>query len=152
MASARAADQRCVTFRVGGAFLNASYNGEITTSATALDSERFLPVSESDVTVLREMLTNDWVIRSSGDLVKASEVSLGLWYSFRFGELSFDLRFQGPFDRSAWPFRLTLLRDGWRIERICLYRPLIYFTAYGPSSGVGPALPRHPFPGRTGPV
>ncbi len=41
-----------------------------------------------------------------------------------------DLRHQMPFDLASWPHRLTLLRDGWRIEQICQYRPLVYYSVF----------------------
>jgi hypothetical protein len=55
---------------------------------------------------------------------------LGQPFHLLVGELEADLRFQLPFDRATWPDRLTLLRDGWRIDQICLYRPLIYYSVF----------------------
>lgn len=126
----RAVDQRCVTLSWRGQFLSAFADGRIVTSADCGDWEGFLPVSEAELDILRHILANDWVIRSSGALVRAGDVALGNWYTLRIGELKLDLRYQLPFDAADWPFRLTVLREGWRIEQLCLYRPLIYFAAY----------------------
>jgi hypothetical protein len=47
------------------------------------------------------------------------------------GSLAIDLRWNLPFDRSEWPHRLPVLRDGWRIDQIYRYRPVIYYAAFG---------------------
>ena len=54
----------------------------------------------------------------------------GELFHLHIGDLAADLRFQMPFDLTSWPDRLTLLRDGWRIDQSCLYRPLIYYAAF----------------------
>lgn len=87
--------------------------------------------------MLRQVLRNDWIIRSSGALVRSAEVSLRLWYTLQLGKLQFDLRDQLPFDTADWPFRVTVLRDGWRIEQLCLFRPLIYSAAYSDPAVIG---------------
>ena len=55
----------------------------------------------------------------------------GKLFHLHVGDLAVDLRYQMPFDLANWPNRLTLLRDGWRIDQICRYRPLIYYAAFG---------------------
>jgi len=126
----RAKDQRCVTLTWQGQFLSAFTDGRIVTGADLGDWEGFLPISATELEMLRQILTNDWIIRSSGALVRAGSVALEHWYTLRLGDLKLDLRDQLPFDAAHWPFRLTVLQDGWRIEQLCLYRPLIYFTAF----------------------
>jgi len=133
----RANDQRCVTLSWRGQLLSALADGRIVTAQNLRDWEGFLPISEAELEMLRQILANDWVIRSSGALVRAGDVSLRHWYTLQIGELTLDLRYQLPFDAADWPFRLTVLKDGWRIEQLCLYRPLIYFTAYRDPAVIG---------------
>jgi hypothetical protein len=54
----------------------------------------------------------------------------------RIGSLALDLRWNVPLDLSEFPHRLTVLRDGWRIDRIARYRPLVFYTAFGDSGAV----------------
>ena len=70
-----------------------------------------------------------WLVRSSGELVERP--TLGALFHLHVGDLAVDLRYQLPFDLANWPNRLTLLRDGWRIEQICRYQPLVYYSAFG---------------------
>jgi hypothetical protein len=126
----RAKDQRCVTLTWRGQRLAAFADGRIVAGADLDDWEGFLPISADELDMLREILANDWIIRSSGALVRAADVSLAHWYWLRIGGLTLDLRYQLPFETAAWPFRLTVLLEGWRIEQLCLYRPLVYFTAF----------------------
>jgi len=42
-----------------------------------------------------------------------------------------NLRWVLPFDLSAFPFRLGLLPNGWRIDRINCYRLLVYYVVCG---------------------
>jgi hypothetical protein len=126
----RAKDQRCVTLTWQGHLLAAFADGRIVTGADLPDWEGFLPISSAELEMLRQILANDWIIRSSGALVPSNGVALAHWYTLRLGDLKFDLRDQLPFDAAHWPFRLTVLQDGWRIEQLCLYRPLVYFTVF----------------------
>jgi hypothetical protein len=126
----RARDQRCVTLTWQGQPLSAFADGRIVTGAGLPDWEGFLPISATELEMLRQILANDWIIRSSGALVRSNGVALEHWYTLRLGTLKLDLRDQLPFDPAQWPFRLTVLQDGWRIEQLCLYRPLVYFTVF----------------------
>ena len=91
--------------------------------------QTFLPLSPADLDALRAILTSSWLTRSSGVLTE--HPTTGQLFHLHVGDLSADLRFQLPFDLASWPDRLTLLRDGWRIDQICQYRPLIYYAAFG---------------------
>lgn len=126
----RARDQRCITLTWQGQLLSAFADGRIVTGADLPDWEGFLPISPAELDLLRQILANDWIIRSSGALVRSDAVALQHWYTLRIGDLKLDLRDQLPFDAVHWPFRLTVLQDGWRIEQLCLYRPLVYFTVF----------------------
>jgi hypothetical protein len=126
-----AGDQRTITLQHDEAFLSAEPNGDQVTlvKAAAGGWQTFLPMSQIDLDVLRTIMTSAWLTRSSGAL--AERPATGALFHLHVGDLSVDLRFQLPFDLANWPDRLTLLRDGWRIDQICQYRPLIYYSAFG---------------------
>ena len=127
---AHAHNPRSVSLTWRGRRLCALDDGRVADDVSAPDWEGFLPISDTELAMLRTMLANDWVVRSSGELVRAADVAMGAWYTLRIGPLELDLRYQLPFDDAQFPFRLTVLKEGWRIEQFCLYRPLIYFTAF----------------------
>ena len=133
-------------FRVTGSrdrcSLNVSRDGRFLSADPATDAitlgppeaqqnERFLPLRAAEFDALRDILAGTWLIRSSGELVRPDRVGMQADFTLRLGSLAVDLRRQLPFDLSQWPHRLVLLRDGWRIEQICRYRPLIYYTVFG---------------------
>jgi len=128
----RAADGRSINLERGGQFLSALYRSEVVRTAShANDWEGFLPLSPTDIETLRAIAANDWVVRSNATRVVAHDIRFTAFCGLKLGPLAFDLRWQVPFDLSAWPNRLTLLSDGWRIEQVCRFRPLVYFTAFG---------------------
>ena len=114
-----AGDQRTVTLQHEAAFLSADPNSDRVTlfRTEAGGMETFLPLSPADLDALRVILASSWLIRSSGGL--AERPTTGKLFHLHVGDLAADLRFQMPFDLASWPDRLTLLRDGWRIDQIC---------------------------------
>ncbi len=129
---ARAADGRSINLELGGQYLSAVYrNLAINRTGHAKDWEAFLPLSPADVETLRALPANNWIMRSSGAPAAAKDIRFSAFSELDLGPMKVDLRWQVPFDLSAWPNRLTLLRDGWRIEQICRFRPLVYFAAFG---------------------
>lgn len=129
----RARDDRAVNVVRDGRFLCAVHNSETirTDSPEAKDWEGFLPISGTELSALQEIFRNAWVIRTSSRLISPDNMSVRPFFSIVIGGLVLDLRWQLPLDLSAWPHRLTVLRDGWRIEQICRYRPLVFFSAFG---------------------
>jgi hypothetical protein len=125
-----AGDQRTVTLQHETAFLSAEPDDDRMTlfRPEAGGWQTFLPLSPADLDALRLILTSSWLTRSSGVLTERP--TTGPLFHLHIGELSADLRFQVPLDLASWPDRLTLLRDGWRIDQICQYRPLIYYAAF----------------------
>lgn len=47
------------------------------------------------------------------------------------GDLKIPLAFNLPLEMPGWPFSFTALVDGWRIEELLVFRPLICFAALG---------------------
>lgn len=124
-------DQRTVTLRQNGALLSAELDGERVALFRTEEAgwENFLPATQADLDALRLVLSSSWLVRSSG--AEVERPTLGQYFRLHVGGLEVDLRHQLPFDLAEWPYRLTLLRDGWRIEQIVQYRPLVYYAAFG---------------------
>jgi hypothetical protein len=115
-----------------GRFLTAGAGSDrVTLERTeARDWEAFCPISQADIDLLRAAATSDWVIRSTCQRVRANDIAMQLWYGLRVGDLQLDLRFHLPFDEAHWPFRLPVVRDHWKTDQLCLYRPLVFYTAF----------------------
>src|SRR6185312_8915394 len=94
----------------------------------------FLPVSQADLAMLTDIVTQQWLVQSAGADMPPQSGSLVSGFKLLLGPQAVDLRWNLPFDRSEWPHRLPVLRDGWRIDLICRYRPLIYYSAFGPAA------------------
>jgi hypothetical protein len=124
-------DQRTIMLAHEGGFLSAEQDSDRVVFVKPATSglQTFLPLSATDRETLQTLLTCAWLTRSSGSL--SERAALGQLFHLLVGELEADLRFQLPLDLATWPDRLTLLRDGWRIDQICLYRPLIYYSVFG---------------------
>ncbi len=126
------ANRRTLTLSRAGRFLSAQRDVQhIADDRTeALEWENLMPLTPHDLSVLRGVAENAWVVRSSGKVVAKRTSAFRAGFALRAGELSFDLRYQTPFEGSALPYRLRLLRDGWRIDELCLLRPLVVMTAF----------------------
>jgi hypothetical protein len=98
--------------------------------------ENVLAVSDDDLDLLEVIMKSQWIVRSSRALVPGSSITLGKDYSLLVDDLELPLAYNLPFDRTNYPFRLTILKDGWRIDELVLYKPLIYYLAFGESSNV----------------
>ncbi len=126
-----AADRRTVQLWQGGDVLcaeaGAEPGGRVAAGPPQAGQESLLPLSAAELGHLRAILGNAWLMRSSMQVVPAASVRLGTGFSLWLGAASFDLRYQLPFDLDPVPLRLTLLRDGWRVEQALLFRPLVYF-------------------------
>lgn len=128
----RSKDARSVNISQNGQYLSSVHRSDaVNLAAQAQDWEAFLPLSQAEFEALRQTVSSGWIIRSSGEYVPPGAVQMQPFFHLAIGSLRADLRWQVPLDLSAWPNRLTLLRDGWRIEQACRYRPLVYFAAFG---------------------
>lgn len=131
---------RAVSVRFGGTVLTATPDG-----ATAQDRptagawETFLALGDDEYADLQFLLGADWVIGSK-TVAPAADVALTPGFGLRIGPLAVDLRYNTPLLRdvprgapagSGAPrfWSATLLVDGWRLETIHLYRPLVFYSA-----------------------
>ncbi|PPQ25790.1 hypothetical protein [Rhodopila globiformis] len=127
----RSADQRSLTLSRDGHWLMAQADTEALSRTADGTSEAawFLPINLPDLAVVNDLLAGRWLVQSA-DTGMPQGGTLLSGFRLSVGTLAIDLRWNLPFDRSEWPHRLPVLRDGWRIDKLCRYRPLIYYTAF----------------------
>ncbi len=138
------AEQRTAAISNNGQFLCAVPDSTtIVTDRTEIHGwETFLCMSRQDVLDVLHLASHDWIIGSTSLVVKRQDISLGREYGLRIGPLALDLRYNLPFvaaARSAPPashdatadlLSAIVFVDGWRVEKIVLYRPMIFLTAF----------------------
>jgi hypothetical protein len=91
---------------------------------------RFLPLTPADLGALREIGSSRWLVKSD-DVKQPVHGHLSPGFMLAIGSLGVDLRWNLPLELSEFPHRLTLLRDGWRVDQVYRYRPLVYYAAFG---------------------
>jgi hypothetical protein len=128
----RSPDQRSLALSRNGHWLMAVADTEaaILTADGTLEAARFLPIDQPDLAVLSDMVTGRWLVQSADASTPPHSGTLMSGFRLSVGPLVIDLRWTLPFDRSEWPHRLPILRDGWRIDKLYRYRPLIYYAAF----------------------
>ena len=129
----RSPDRRSVVVTRDGLHLEAQAatpTAAMTAGGTT-PSCRFLPLRDADLAVLRSVLDGTWLLDAAGAVASPEHARLGAGFALHVGTFTFDLCWNLPFDLSEWPYRLTLLRESWRIVRLFRYRPLIYFVVFG---------------------
>ena len=130
------AERGLLTLERAGAFLSAgATGGNVTWTTAAPDSwERLLPVSDAEMGQLVTLFSNDWIVRSTRRLVHPWQVALAPDHCLKLGELTVPLARNLPLIATDFPFRVNVLVEGWRLEEIVLFKPLIYYAAYGAPS------------------
>lgn len=134
-----AGDARIISLNTGTHFLCADpYQQIVADRDQASDWEHFLVVEPDEVTDLLTLLANRWVLHRSGAIVERSSIRVAEGFRVRFGPLTLRLaeilpllharRFEGA-ERTPF-YSADLFVDGWKVERVSLYRPLIYFTVF----------------------
>jgi hypothetical protein len=121
---------KTVKIRRRGKYLAASPDGTLNYIDT--DHEKtssFFLVSTEDLDLLEDLKQHQWLVKSTRVLLDKESITLGSGGILKVGSFEIPLAHNLPFDRSNYPFRLTVLVDGWRIEELFLYKPLIYFVA-----------------------
>ena len=96
------------------------------------DAESFLVFGPADLRLLRGILENRWVLRSTGTAVEPGSVAFHFPFNLEVGGTRYDLRHHLPFEGAALPYRLSLFRAGWRYDELCLLRPLVQLRCFGP--------------------
>jgi hypothetical protein len=123
---------RTICLKRNGEYLSAENTGDIREdSLEAYGWERLVAVSDADMDVLATVFANAWIVQSSGELIGKSGIALEAGHALRVGPIKVALAFSLPFDLIEAPLRITLLNEGWRLEEIIQFRPLIYYTVFG---------------------
>ena len=103
------------------------------------DWESFAFLTEEDYATLRHITTQSWVTSSRPGVAHAHQIGFAEGFVLSIGQLRIDLRYNLPFvphvlaedgDATRAP-SYSVLIDGWRLERLYLFRPLIVMTAFG---------------------
>ncbi len=125
-------DRNLVSLRSDGRVLTAAPQGGAIgwTDSTPDAWERLLPLTEIDLGQIVQLASNIWIVRSTHALVKGWQIEFAPGFVLRLGPIDIPLPANLPFDARTWPFRLGLLVDGWRVEELCLYRPMVFYTSY----------------------
>ncbi len=134
-----AVNSRVVSLSTGTHYLCADPQHKVVADREqASDWEYFLVVEPDEVTDLFALLGNRWLLHSTGEIIERTTIAVIDGFHVRFGPLTLQLaeilplrharRFDGP---GRMPiYSADLFVDGWKVERVSLYRPLIYFTAF----------------------
>lgn len=129
-------DGELIALAGNGVWLCAEADGTITLSRkTAGPWETFFPVTEAENDFIVEIGGQDWIasgggiVDTVGDVIHGATIEAN--YLARIGKMFVPIRdFLSARHRrhgEAW----TLIYDGWRVEYLTAYRPLIYMIAYG---------------------
>jgi len=121
-------------FHAAGRYLCAEVDGSVAMSRHRPGEwEHFLALDVNDFSALRFVLGNRWLVHRTGAVVGPGETACGAAWLARVGHIRLpivDLAAAARTDRGT-PRELWLRYDGWKVERLTLYRPLAYLVAYG---------------------
>lgn len=95
--------------------------------------EQFRFISAEELRLLRHLLGHAWIVARTRTLIPASGIAVMPEFRVRVGPLTADFSAGMPAvaERTAnAPNRLLLFSDGWKVEELRLFRPLIYFTVF----------------------
>jgi hypothetical protein len=95
------------------------------------DWELFFAISLDDLTHLRTIQANDWMLHRSCRLVRRDTIMVTTGHRLCFGLWQLALRHLLPLDGGTLPYSFTVDADGWQLERAHRYQPLVYFAAFG---------------------
>lgn len=123
---------RTISLKTGAYFVGASPQGQVEINRPEAHLwEEFLPVSEEEIRALQLLTRSDWIIKSTRDVVAGSSIVILEHFMLQIGSLTLPLQYNLPLDQVHAPFRFVVLIDGWRIDEIILFKPLLYYLAFG---------------------
>jgi hypothetical protein len=97
--------------------------------------ESFAPVSEADLDFLDDIRGRSWV-NTSGKTIKDG-IRLAPSFRAQIGDLTVPLRALLAARHRRHPDGFSVLFDGWKVETLTAFRPLVYFAAYGKPEAFG---------------
>jgi hypothetical protein len=86
-----------------------------------------------ELRLLRHLLGHAWIVARTGTVVPAAEIALLPDFRLRVGTITADFSAGMPAvaePAAHTPNRLLLFSDGWKVEELRLFRPLVYFTVF----------------------
>lgn len=95
------------------------------------DADSLLLLTPGDLRLLRDILDNAWVRRSTAGRVDEARIALAFPFLLEIEGARHDLRHHLPFQGARLPHRVNLFRDAWRLDELCLLRPLVTVTCFG---------------------
>jgi hypothetical protein len=123
---------RTICLKSGEYFVGASPQGQVEINRLEANLwEQFLPVSEEEIRFLQMLNQSDWIIKSSRQVVSGSSIAISERFMLLIGAITLPLQYNLPLDHVHAPFRFVVFIDGWRIDEIILYKPLLYYLAFG---------------------
>ena len=130
------AERGLVALEREGVFLSAGATGGsvIWVETAPLAWERLLPIADAEMGQLVTLFSNDWILRSTGALIHPWQITLAPDHALRLGELTVPLARNLPLIGPDFPFRFHVLAEGWRHEEIVLFKPMVFYAAYGAPS------------------
>jgi hypothetical protein len=93
--------------------------------------EKFVLVSEQAFYQLQQIMSDSWIIASSRLLVPKGDICIEDGPTLVIGPLRLPLPPNLPFENHFAPFRFPVHPEGWKFDQIILYRPLIFYVAFG---------------------
>lgn len=134
---------RIVALQAHGKYLCADQYRDVTASRDEAKAwEHFLIIEPEEVADLMRLLANRWVLHRTDTVIEPGDMAIEERFRLRFGPLMLALadilplsharRFAEP-DQAGF-YQADLFVDGWKIERVSLYRPLVYYAAFGPDT------------------
>ena len=136
-----------VSLRRNGLFLCATPDGLVAASReTASRWESFILVSGQDLEAIRFLLRHSWIENSTARLLRNTANSILADFRLRLDGIEFDLLHNLPIllTQDGWKADITdqqrgfrtciLWQDQWKPTLLSLYRPLVFYCAFGEKS------------------
>ena len=125
-------NRKTISIENNGLYLCAEPDGRAEENRGSVDVwESFVACSDEDLDIIAMILKSLWILKSSRRIIDGATLTSGENYALVLGGLHIPLAHNLPFDLGQLPFRLLVLVDGWRIDELVLYKPLIYYLAFG---------------------
>ncbi|HVZ08802.1 hypothetical protein [Rhodopila sp.] len=116
-----------------GIFLCAEADGTLSLTRSQQGAwEVFAPVDETDLDWLAELVRRAWLSASHDTVLPAGSIRPTTGFTVQVGQITIGLA-EVLAARPAATARhdITLHYDGWKVERLSPWRPLVYLTAFG---------------------
>jgi hypothetical protein len=122
-----------VGLEMSGLFLCAQSNSAATLSRSELrDWERFAAVTQDDIALLQHLCTERWFSTTHQRLLGRGEIAIGEAFCCTVGSIRVTLeQLLGAQVEARDRRSIAFNFDGWKLETLALFRPLIYFAAFG---------------------